>query len=1091
MICFFAFCLLVNIARVCNVHAQNNNFTCFDGTQIQMLKFCDGREDCFDGSDEIVTSTNCSECEIDQISCKMTSSNRTCAINRKYVCDSYVRCDDVDLCDAGCPSHYRCQGEHKLCVERSGLCCGENVMGCLENHGFKNGIGFQCVRKGALCMLPQQLLWDGVEDCDRGEDLCYISSSSGDDGRDLRHRSSVKFDRAKCFKCLDDSMIVPRHKVCDGVVDCSDLTDECLCENVPEICNYVTMRGGSGRKKLPSNTTCDVGEVTCGDGTCVKRSAVCDSTGDCWDNRDEKYSYCAGTLQCQDGLVSDFGHKCRCGLACFGYVNRRWNYGNAFDKTWSPVIEGIATICDGRNECLISGTSDERVSGCSAPPPEKVIPLTESHKRCTEAAEVFSQPSFDGPLHVGDLYFYNSFFSALEICNGFVECSLSPIEGSTETISLPDYAEVDGNRPYSYEEDGYGYGGEYHSNSYDEYNPNLYNYPPSFPPTSQLNKTKRSLSRTDNSKNNRSISNDTSSSEMEEYGLDEVNCTDRYYCKANRDVSVRKSAVCNGRVDCDSGEDETYCPERFYCKAGDLISLPLAALCDGVVVCDDGEDEAEEICPQRFPCSNVDGVRVSVANETVCDGIIDCVDALDELNCHSDGRFYCEDKSPLFVTKEKIFDGHGDCDDLSDECPSGTRFSNDDPFSSRYHLIANPILRAIVWIMGVLAICGNGIVVISEIRQLGRFESASMRANHLLVLNLAVADFFMGIYLLMLAIMDAIFSGVYCVNSLRWLSSATCLTMGVLVVFSSECSVVTMILLTSLRLYIILKPFKASLSPKLVSVLIMIAMSWIIAAVIAALPFFPSLEHIFTDRATLADNPFFKSATASYDVVKVWAERMLTFDPNYASLPNETISEIRDATTWGQLQDILNKRGIVEQKTLDISRYYGYYSANSVCLPRIFVTSEEGSWPFSLAVNIFNFLAFIYVACTYIALYFTSKKKLMPTGNTSGGKRGKQSSAKRLQNKILRLVITDFCCWIPLCIMAFINFSGVPVSDVAYAITAIVLLPINSSLNPILYSNLVDKMVAKTRQNLTTVFSSVRSTSDGGVPGVQVEETQT
>ena len=139
-----------------------------------------------------------------------------------------------------------------------------------------------------------------------------------------------------------------------------------------------------------------------------------------------------------------------------------------------------------------------------------------------------------------------------------------------------------------------------------------------------------------------------------------------------------------------AGEDETYCPERFYCKAGELISLPRAALCDGVVVCDEGEDEAEEICPQRFPCSNVDGVRVSllsisiaaslkwlrphslrlcyfqvffhiyrfaqvsVANETVCDGVIDCVDALDELNCHSDGRFYCQDKSPLFVTKEKV-----------------------------------------------------------------------------------------------------------------------------------------------------------------------------------------------------------------------------------------------------------------------------------------------------------------------------------------------------------------------------------------------------------------------------------------------------
>ena len=64
-----------------------------------------------------------------------------------------------------------------------------------------------------------------------------------------------------------------------------------------------------------------------------------------------------------------------------------------------------------------------------------------------------------------------------------------------------------------------------------------------------------------------------------------------------------------------------------------------------------------------------------------------------------------------------------------------------------------------------------------------------------------------------------------------------------------------------------------------------------------------------------------------------------------------------------------------------------------------------------------------------------------------------------MQKKIYRLMATDFCCWIPITIMVFINFSGIPVSDIAYVISAIILLPINSALNPILYSGIIDKLM--------------------------------
>jgi len=59
----------------------------------------------------------------------------------------------------------------------------------------------------------------------------------------------------------------------------------------------------------------------------------------------------------------------------------------------------------------------------------------------------------------------------------------------------------------------------------------------------------------------------------------------------------------------------------------------------------------------------------------------------------------------------------------------------------------------------------------------------------------------MGVYLIMLGIAGAVYSGRYCTMSLEWLSSPACATMGVLVVLSSETSMITMVLLTITRVY--------------------------------------------------------------------------------------------------------------------------------------------------------------------------------------------------------------------------------------------------------------------------------------------------
>jgi len=91
--------------------------------------------------------------------------------------------------------------------------------------------------------------------------------------------------------------------------------------------------------------------------------------------------------------------------------------------------------------------------------------------------------------------------------------------------------------------------------------------------------------------------------------------------------------------------------------------------------------------------------------------------------------------------------------------------------------------------------------------------------------------------------------------------------------------------------------------------------------------------------------------------------------------------------------------------------------------------------------------------------------------------RSKFFSISAVQRKIFRLILSNFCCWAPISVMVVLNLAGVKLPPVSYTITAIILLPLNSALNPILYSNFVDKflqcLIPKYgKRNLDESFSS-------------------
>ena len=58
------------------------------------------------------------------------------------------------------------------------MCDGNFDEDCPEDDEWSIGTGFKCIRNGKICKLPQQLVYDAVQDCDKGEDLCFFKEKA-------------------------------------------------------------------------------------------------------------------------------------------------------------------------------------------------------------------------------------------------------------------------------------------------------------------------------------------------------------------------------------------------------------------------------------------------------------------------------------------------------------------------------------------------------------------------------------------------------------------------------------------------------------------------------------------------------------------------------------------------------------------------------------------------------------------------------------------------------------------------------------------------------------------------------------------------
>ena len=202
-------------------------------------------------------------------------------------CDGKAECDNC-FDESYCPhsTKFFCEDGHG-CVDFklnqmginheniSQFCDG--IEDCDDGSDDKSiGFGFKCVSESNSndCIVPQEYLERYLNNIK--VKLCHNNANQC-----FRIENGIKiFDPCKCWTCLEETNIYEQ-QVCNGIFDCPDLFDKCVCkrDGTENIC-----------KGILGNTNCSMNEVSCPeDGRCSNALQICDGTVHCSDGFDEKH----------------------------------------------------------------------------------------------------------------------------------------------------------------------------------------------------------------------------------------------------------------------------------------------------------------------------------------------------------------------------------------------------------------------------------------------------------------------------------------------------------------------------------------------------------------------------------------------------------------------------------------------------------------------------------------------------------------------------------------------------------------------------------------------------------------------------------
>ncbi|XP_040327476.1 relaxin receptor 1 isoform X6 [Herpailurus yagouaroundi] len=130
--------------------------------------------------------------------------------------------------------------------------------------------------------------------------------------------------------------------------------------------------------------------------------------------------------------------------------------------------------------------------------------------------------------------------------------------------------------------------------------------------------------------------------------------------------------------------------------------------------------------------------------------------------------------------------------------------------------------------------------------------------------------------------------------------------------------------------------------------------------------------------------------------------------------------------------------------------FKNYYGTNGVCFPLHSEDTEStGAQIYSVAIFLgINLAAFIIIVFSYGSMFYSIHQSAI----TATEIRNQVKKEMILAKRFFFIVFTDALCWIPIFVLKFLSLLQVEIPGTITSWVVIFILPINSALNPILYT---------------------------------------
>jgi hypothetical protein len=436
------------------------------------------------------------------------------------------------------------------------------------------------------------------------------------------------------------------------------------------------------------------------------------------------------------------------------------------------------------------------------------------------------------------------------------------------------------------------------------------------------------------------------------------------------------------------------------------------------------------VCDNKMKC---------IEYSKVCDLVNDCDDESDELACTN--HFMCA-SSRRFIPRTRICDGQFDCLDMSDECNE----------ECSKEILQGSSLKAVSLVIGSLAVVANLIIVIKNTISLKRCTTSVAMVNKSLIILISLGDFMVGCYLLIIAIYDtAVFKEGYCRKQIEWITSSTCSTIGVLSTIGSQVSLFAMAGLSGVRLNGIWGSLRVPSEVSLIKSLrvgLGVLITVLTSAAIAIIPIISVLENSFVNGVKFADElKIFIGTQQKENILRVLAAY-------YGRVKNETLSW---EVTLKMVSNMFSHDEGHEDHTSSVTKQ-NFYGNDGVCLFKYFVNKDDPQKEFVWAILAVNFLCFVFISVSYVLIGVVSRnssRNLASSQNKSQINRRNQ----KMNRKITIVITTDFCCWVPFIVICALHYLEVVDATPWYSILSMIVLPINSVINPVLYDDFLTHVI--------------------------------